>query len=731
MFAAREWEFCVSIELRSQLVRHRATAMTTGAAIALAEIESSLKKLAEAGPINDRAALLNLQAEILLLNDELHESRQVFESTLDELATQLPPLEQIVIRSNRTQLMIQLHDMSSYREHDRLVDEAGVLGLRFTDHRSVLSAYEAAADGKHYDALPKLWGELLRCFRMRSWSAYQAAAKRLSDEFVELGRLPDALYYAIDAGDCALAAKIGGRVLALNQGAYLNDMVKEGLSRANLAHHAQVILSFLGEVVDGLSDENVELTINFGTNWASREVNWIYEEETFVRAWKFLRAIAFRAAPAAAERIVQVAIRHTAWNTKNLMRRHLISAMSPLVPRLQLDIMLELAKVALPAATSLREDFDYSDALRLLARLAEAHVELQKLLGKELYPANEPIGNDLLARLVSSFGRGIVPDDSCRQAILGIADMIRNQVMRTHGEVNELPKVPGGYGSHISWKDPGGEKLVVQIASINSIRPALVHRTLVDDKTITTLFEACMQSLRDKDNSLDNKMILVESLRELCDVLREPEVVELRTELLVLAAGKITEPAHFMKKSELDDPLNPFKLSSGEPEGLRVVALRCLAACQKRFPGPLSDEIERVFLLALLDRSDQVRAIAYSVVANMTSMSPSFLAALFVGMNEADPNCAAQAIHAMAELENLTLSDGDWQIVVIALTKAALSKDANLRGVAANAIHALRQRQQDLDRLRNLDTLSEHLSRDSCFSVRQALQLPNAQVQQN
>lgn len=128
--------------------------MRGGAGAAVSQIEELLTPGAGSFSTLDRIGLLLLKAEILYLDCREEMSLEVFNSEIDPLTGTLSQEIKFIVGQNKSDVAMTMIAPGSFREADRIHDQRKLAGIQLWDSQAMVYAYEAAADGRHYDALP-------------------------------------------------------------------------------------------------------------------------------------------------------------------------------------------------------------------------------------------------------------------------------------------------------------------------------------------------------------------------------------------------------------------------------------------------------------------------------------------------------------------------------------------------------------------------------------------------
>ena len=142
--------------IRKLAVECRSQALLGNPTQALTRIDDTLQEVGT-DSLLDRLVLLMAKVEILYLDCRDEEALQVYTDELDPSLEDLPEEVAIAVSFNRNDVaraIFQPDDFYATLDHSRIAD------VDLWDYRAFYAGREAAAAGKHYEALPVVWGGL-------------------------------------------------------------------------------------------------------------------------------------------------------------------------------------------------------------------------------------------------------------------------------------------------------------------------------------------------------------------------------------------------------------------------------------------------------------------------------------------------------------------------------------------------------------------------------------------
>jgi len=191
--------------------------------------------------------------------------------------------------------------------------------------------------------------------------------------------------------------------------------------------------------------------------------------------------------------------------------------------------------------------------------------------------------------------------------------------------------------------------------------------------------------------------------------------------LTPLARGEIQEPTTVMTSAEVENPLNPMKMRTGDPTDLRGVTLIALARIARCQGNAYHRQVISLLEAALTDTVADVRRYAYTATRELPTLSRSIFMALLLGTRDSDEYAAASAFAALIVNEGYRLTVNQGQLLLYSAKLALQSPSARLRRTAAAAVAHLIGRTPPSGPLHlKGEELLRTFSADICASVRRA-----------
>lgn len=706
----------LSPAVRKLLVTSRCRAMSGDALSAQAELDGAIRSLPASPAPLDGVALQMLKAELLYLDCRYDEALRVF-AAIEPLMPLLQHEDRIVVEDNRNCVLLQGDQPEAASAFYRLHDERELASLRIWDESSMMTAQDAAAEGKHYEALPGYWRQLVRSYADGYWRTFVWTSKAMARECLFLGWLDEAAHHAIVAEDGELLKSIGNALIARRDAELIGRAVRKLLSNANLTRHATGACKLFAEIGDVVPEDQIEPTIQWLLRRASTNPNNWSEIHALNAAWDAVKSIAPQLNAKQARQVINIAVNHPMWNTAHTCREHLVEAVHFCLAALPDEDMPQLAQNAIPLATSVKFDVDYVSAINLLCGIASrADDSLRATLADALYPAGTQATNSILLQVAPAFGKQIESADQACTWAREVTQRLRLQVQRLEPD-QEPTKVSGSMGQLTSTKN--GTKVVVHMMDHHDLAALAKHRRTIPPDVLAELFQAALAMAVDEDNTFSDRASVTHVLEEFADVLPDDVSDEVIAKLLPVAGGAVTPAAR--DEFDPDNPLNPFKIRTGDPGQVRGTALKTLAAIERAKPGVYGDRLNPAFENALTSDDKTVRLWGFRAASLLPELAPSVLTAILFGMRDPDPIAAGWALGAVTDKPDLHLEGANLHALAYSLTMAVQSPDVDLRRASAVVIARLRDSVEDEDFGRQLARLEDTLAHDISYSVRSSL----------
>jgi hypothetical protein len=308
------------------------------------ELTQALHQIDRALAVNDpsrladRIALELIKAEFLYLDCRDQEALEVIEHAIHTAPPETPQALMFVLRNNRSEAGFELFHRDSSLDFYRLADEQQLAGFQLFNALEIVSGEESAAAGRHFDALPIFWRELVRTYQLGCWRPFRWACKRMAQECLALGELADAAYYAILAREGNVAEAVGKRLLAQRDPRVIRATIEKCLASANLLRHFEVACEILRQLGDAIPDVQVEAVAAWVQQRCALVPDARRKVQILSQAWKTVVLIAPRLSSAQANELVRVAVEHPYWlespsspNGLFLSREEMVTAVTHLL----------------------------------------------------------------------------------------------------------------------------------------------------------------------------------------------------------------------------------------------------------------------------------------------------------------------------------------------------------------------------------------------------------------
>jgi hypothetical protein len=666
-------------------------------------------------PVIDQAAIDLLQAELYYLNDQNSESVSIFDAKLIPILKQLPDEIQIVILHNKNIASFGTLNPNSASDFYYLYDYRKLSGLKPWNSNDLLMAHNAVEEGRHYDALPKYWQNLLYTFNQGIWNAYADACALLSKELIALNWLPKAAYYAILSQDTKLADIICRCLIGSRNVGLIEQTLDTILVKSQLLKHASVTCKMIKGIQDEIPDTYLDIAVDYLLGICSNKRQNLLEINPIVNAWEAIKSLTHRLSPHKACKLLDIITEHEWFNSVSINRRHLIDVVDSLIDVLPKNRLMDLSKITIPFAKEKKLDFDYTNVINLLLHIAfQDKSKSKKYLTKQLYSKGTKI-DSVLGQVVKDFGGKIKFDDP-GDAVKKVSHNILLQVQ--HLKPKEEPqKVFDTYGNISKIDKDKKEKTVVQMSANSHLKTLTANKHLLNLSHINMLVDAFVSMIEEPDNLLSNKMGFINAVIELADKLTRKQKQILFGVLEPLASGSVIEGSVGMSHKEASNPLNPFKMNDTKPEEISGYALYALACLENSNPGIYGDKLNKLVEKALIDKNPIIRKYGYWAVARISKLNSELLASVFYGTRDSDYQTTMAAFDFISERKDIKLSLIHWRLLFLSLYEAAHSEHKELRRISAIISNKLCNK-APLEYKNKIKELTKKLKSDICYSVR-------------
>lgn len=715
----------VSPAVRKVLVRERIRAMQGDLDEALRGLDRAIE-IAGDERVRDVVSLATVKAELLHLNRQDAEALRWYRERVLPLKARLEAEEQLVVDQNLADLELVTWSPDADATLYNLVDRRRLTSFDWFDAHDILSAHDAASAGKHYEALPIIWRQVVRAYLQGCWFSARWATRRMAEEALQLRSYVEASFHAVIAPHKELVERLAGGVLRQRDPGLVREIVRRLMTLANLSRHFVVACEFLQELADEIPDEELPPLVEWLLTRCAATQDGARAGSMLNMAWKALQGVAHRLSPELARRVAETAFAHSVWTTRLdnpdvviIEREQMVKTVNQLTAAVDPEHLGWIAAEALPLALDRRQLSDYGHVINLLCHVARRG---GSLIRDQIATALLPDGRTLDRMLIQA--APLLRDDRpAAESVVALANQvageIRNQV-QFPGPGEEPIPVPETLMAHDTLV--GGRRRVLHLGGGVGLHAVARHTELLTPEALENLVTAILTMATERENFLANRAGLLRGLMQFADRVGERARREICLALEPIAKGEIEEPTGVPTTAEVANPLNPMKWDFGKIGELRLVAILALAEFA-RHERTLTRLVAPVLEEAIYDEDADVRRGAYAAAAKLPEVSDTLLLVVLTGGRDPDPHVASAAFFAMAKQPTWELTRNHWRLFVHALRLAAQSADAMTRRNAAAASNAWVDRAP-----RNMQPamrdIQSQFSRDICASVRESATRP-------
>ena len=666
---------------RNQLVSARATAMKSGslAGTALLTYDPAL-------PDASRIAILMLRCEILYLDHQFDAACEVYDKEIDPLLERLSPECASLLADNHSTIVFASLNTDRSDQFYHQVDIRRLLGVELSDSSAQLEADRSAFSGKHYEALPTIWRLLLDAYRKQNWRALCWAHARMARECMALNWPDEAVWHAVQALDKDLVVEAARHLAASPDVRRITIGIDRLLMSSQLARHTCLAAEFLYTIADCIPDDRVipvmewvSARLDFvPTDWASASV--------FEPIWKLVGLLGCRITPDQALTLAQKAASHGSIFLKNPSRKHVVNALGRLFKTIVPESLDQFVDPILGLVTTDKSDFDFEECADLVCLLAEKSVSSRETLITALFPPGIEISNPTLLQVASILGWHPKDVDKFNEGAVKISNALRKQVEVL--DANAEPAKIGGFGQIVKTTAAG--KIIVHMSGAQHwIDAVAAHLDCLNDNSVLQLVQAILEKIEDDRNIVSNRISLIQSLGEFTNRL-PTDLAEGASKIISrIAWGHFRESEVGQTYKEATDPLNPFKLNSGDPRDLRGIALLTLARGAKKHSA-FSEDLHSGLLLNLLEKDDEkLRYFGVASARVADRLSDSEMTALVACGFDRSPEVRKLVLNGLASVVPANLNRQGLQLGVQVIRSSAESEHAVERAETAKAAKAL------------------------------------------
>jgi hypothetical protein len=265
------------------------------------------------------------------------------------------------------------------------------------------------------------------------------------------------------------------------------------------------------------------------------------------------------------------------------------------------------------------------------------------------------------------------------------------------------------------------KKTAVSVYGDMGLKAVIAYRDLLPTDSLESLLTAVLETLRESDNILPNKVLMINAISGLSDSLTNEQAEKVFSALEPIAQGEIAVFDVSPTFGDPNHPLNPFKMSLGEPATLQGGALYALASIESAIPGVYGERLLKLVEQGMTNPNAEVRELAFVAARQMPVLSESAVMRTLLATRDDVSDVVEQALLVL----NTHFRDTAefWDSIAYALNMAVQSPETNVRIAAAFTIRNLAPKSASEAVTNQLMHLEQLLAADSSFAVRKEVSI--------
>ena len=361
------------------------------------------------------------------------------------------------------------------------------------------------------------------------------------------------------------------------------------------------------------------------------------------------------------------------------------------------------------------EDINLDEtALHLLGHIAtRGDTKTKGLISETLY--NKPTVNLKLLEVAEEFGKTLASGEDAQRLAEALTKDVRLQVQHlSSDEEFQKPTV-----SLAQMTLTGGPtKVAVSLDSDVALRAIIAHRKLLPQESIRALIDSVLDTFREPDNILANKVLMINAITGLADVLTTELADKAFAILEPIACGNVTS-IDLSKVIAPNHPLNPNTMNLGSSSTVQAGALLALATIQ----GSLSDEyrtrVSPMIEEGMTNPDPEVRTFAFIAARRTKELSDSAIMRAVLATRDPVQDILIEAFLLLSD--HVMDTREFWSSLTYSMKIASQSPQSEIRRVVAYTTTRVAEKCTDEAVRAQLDEIRNSLENDISFSVRREL----------
>jgi hypothetical protein len=319
-------------------------------------------------------------------------------------------------------------------------------------------------------------------------------------------------------------------------------------------------------------------------------------------------------------------------------------------------------------------------------------------------------------RIAKEFGKDIANSEQVQKLAEHFTRDVRLQVQHLGpGEEFIKPAV----SLAVATAQSGERKVAVSVYVDMGLKAVIAYRSLLTPESIGQLLEAILDMLREPENMLANKVLMINGITGLADTLTKEQVEQVFLTLQPMATGAVVGLDVTGAFGDPNHPLNPFKMNLGDPATVQGGALFALSSVEAFIPGVYGERLMELIEEVMANPNPEVRGLAFMAARKMPVLSESALMRTLLATRDDVPDVVEEALLTL----NTHLRDATefWDSLAYSLRMAAQSQHTNVRRAAAFTIRSLTGKCASESVANQMKDLEKLLLADASHTVRKEL----------
>jgi hypothetical protein len=486
------------------------------------------------------------------------------------------------------------------------------------------------------------------------------------------------------------------------------------LVTCQLAHHLQTARPLVCSIKDILPEEKLPELVA----WLLRTANQVIvdhdAEQCAIAAWKVLTEIAYRIPFLTAVGVLQAARSHHFFlHQHRFGRAAILRAIDALVGLGTASDLRELAQELLPAATTNKWDYDYAEALHVLATIVRRSPETKESIHAALFNQKTASTDVKLASYAEVFGHQIKPE-TLKVSVSKIAEHLARQVQIAPPEPSTF--LLHSFGTRDITATTGSIRIAMR-GGAAELDYVVSNKSLVPTQSLEELVNTVIDLIQNRFNDRANRTMLMEFLVRVRDRLSSEQCARASA---CLAKFAVDEDKEAVSDLPVPSTTDRMKWHGTSPAEQRATALRAMALLTQDHPECFNSEMYALLLDGVLHQESLIRRVACASIGDLAAPPSTLLIPLLLASLDCDFEVAGTALHAATRVLHSVDVQANASLLIAIASKTSTAPKALVRGLSAKFSAVLRRQPLAPEHQMAIAVLRAALQTDISFEVRRA-----------